>query len=325
MIAKKYTASQYVKTLRTLYKRLPKNHPKFLKIKNEFYQNQAGEIGEEVVMKVLEKLKLPYKFYVFHNISLYSEALFQMDIIIITPYYALIFEVKNINGEIIFTDQQLLRKLETGETHTFENPVLQLEEYEYQLIQLFKSIGVSLPIYSAIVFAFASSYIKVAPANKVLIFRRGIKPFIRSINVGLPILTDSQLESLKNYLLKNNKDFQPFPLVNYFGIEPNSLLKGVECDCGYIGMKKVIRSWYCPACKTYNKNAHESTLKDYFLVFKNTITNQECQQYLLLNNKHEATKILRNPLLRNTGQSRNRKYSLINGKEQPSFSKSNQT
>jgi hypothetical protein len=325
MIVKKYSASLYVKALHSLHKRLSKNHPKYSMIKEEYYQNLAGEIGEEVVMKMMEQLKLPYKFYIFHNLSLYAESLFQVDILLVTPYYALVLEVKNIKGEITFTDQQMQRKLDTNVTHSYESPVLQLEEYVYQLNLLFRAIGMNLPIYSAVVFAFPTSYIKVPPANKTVLSRRGIKPHIRNIKAITPYINENQLDTLKNYLLNANTDFHPFPLTEYYGINPDSIRKGVECiNCGLIGMKKVIRSWYCPKCRVTHRDAHETALVDYFLVFKNIISNQECQQFLNLNNKHEATKILKSPLLMKSGKSRNRKYTIklkslveIKGKGKP--------
>lgn len=311
MIAKKYSASLYVEALHALYKRMPKNHLKFSKIQDEYHQKAAGDIGEEAVMKVIDQLDLPYKFYTFHNVLFYSETLFQIDILIITQYYALILEVKNIKGEITFTDQQMIRTLATKEIHAFDNPFLQLEEYEKQLKRLFQANHIQLPIFSAVAFAFPSSIIKLPPKNKTILFRRGIKPYIRNIQTSHYILSHEQLESLKCFLLKENLEFRPFPLTNHFDIDPNSLRKGVECvQCGLIGMKKVIRNWYCPRCKTFHRHAHKSALRDYFLVYKSTISNQECQHFLQLNNKYEANKILNNPILIKTGQSRSTKYSM---------------
>ncbi|WP_144511993.1 nuclease-related domain-containing protein [Bacillus sp. FJAT-22090] len=311
MIVKKYTTSLYAEALHALYKRIPRDHSKFSTIQEDHYQKVAGDIGEEVVMKVVEQLTLPYKFYAFHNISIYNESLFQMDILIITPYYALIFEVKNIKGEIMFTDQQLIRTLPSKEISSFDNPILQVEDYEYQLKHVFQTNNIPLPIYGAIVFAFSSSIIKVPPKNKTILFRRGIKSYLRNIQIGPRMLTDTQLEHVKDFLLKANTDFQSFPITKHYGIDPTSIRGGVECiHCGLIGMKKLSRNWFCPRCKVYHRTAHENALKDYFLVFKNTMTNQDCQQFLKLNNKHEATRILRNSMLMKSGQSRNRKYSM---------------
>ena len=312
MIAKHYSTTIYVEALKALYKRLPKDHQKFFLIQNEYHRKVAGDIGEEVVMKVLEQLQLPYKFYAFHNVTLYAESLFQIDILIISPYYALIFEVKNIKGEISLTvnPQQLVRKLQTGEINVFDSPVPQLAEYEYQLDQIFQQKKVPLPIHSAIVMTFNSQII-MAPNDVKLLTTKEIKPFLRSLKTTTPLISNKELENLKQWILMANKDFLPFPLSKHFSISPDTLLMGVICsNCRLIGMKKIRHNWFCPRCKIYNKKAYEQALKDYFLIYKSTMSNNECQQFLKLNNKHEATRILKHNMLIKTGQSRNTKYIL---------------
>ncbi|MEI4768891.1 nuclease-related domain-containing protein [Psychrobacillus sp. FJAT-51614] len=313
MIVKKYSTTPYTEALKVLIKRLNRNHPRYLDIKEEIRQKTAGDIGEEAVMRILEQVKLPYRFYVFHNISLFSESLIQMDVLIITPYYALILEVKNIRGELTFTTNpsQLIRQLENGEINVFDSPVIQLEEYEYQLNLLFQKNNIPLPIFGAITFAFSTSYIKASPLKTTILTRKQIKPFLRKMKTGKPLLTNNELDNLKNYILKAHKEFQPFPLISYISINPDSIIQGVECSyCSLIGMKKVQHNWFCPKCKNYQRNAHEKTLIDYFLIYKNTMSNIECQHFLKLDNKHQATRILKNTMLVKTGRSRNTKYNI---------------
>ncbi|WP_177184383.1 nuclease-related domain-containing protein [Psychrobacillus sp. OK032] len=276
-------------------------------------QKNAGDLGEEVVMREIEKLKLPHKFYVFHNISLYSEVNFQMDILIITPFYALILEVKNISGEIEISTNpaELVRTKPNGEKNSFNSPVPQLEEYIYQLSQLFRSNKLNIPIYGAITFAFASSYVKKAPSNSVFLLTNEVRKFIREIKTDKRILADNELDKLKNWLLQKNNEYNSLPLSNHFAINPQDIVTGVECPfCGYLGMKKVIRNWACPRCRNFSKYAHEQTLKDYFLIYKNTINNEECRRFFHLQDKHEATRILKNPKLIKTGIARSTKYTM---------------
>lgn len=54
MIAKSYEVSKLTLALEALYKRLPRDHPKYAKIKEEFYQKVHGDYAEEVVMKVMD-------------------------------------------------------------------------------------------------------------------------------------------------------------------------------------------------------------------------------------------------------------------------------
>ena len=86
LIAKPFAKSLYADALIALNKRLPQSHEKYALISNNMKQKIAGDIGEEVVMKELEKLQLPYPFYIFHNLFLHSENPFQLDILVITPH-----------------------------------------------------------------------------------------------------------------------------------------------------------------------------------------------------------------------------------------------
>ena len=74
---------------------------------------------------------------------------------------------------------------------SFDNPFLQLAEYEYQLQRVFKSHAISLPIYSAVVFSFPNCQVKNPPANKTILSKRGVNPFIRNISIKSPILNSS--------------------------------------------------------------------------------------------------------------------------------------
>lgn len=298
----------------SLNKRLKKNHPKYNFLQEEMNRNQAGDIGEHAVMNFLQKVKLPYNFFAFHNVSLYGESLFQMDILLITEYYAVILEVKNIKGEIEFKSHpfQLSRTLSTGERHSFDSPEIQLQEYLYQLNGIFKAAGFSIPIYGAIVFPFTSSYIKTPPSETTILFRNEIRSYLRTLKTQNPPLSIEALNSLKNFILNKNIDYKPFPLTQHFAINPDDIINGVECTtCNYVGMKKVPRHWICPRCKNISNNAHTQSIKDYFLVYKDSISNKECRQFLNLNNMYEANRILNNSNLLKTGKYKDAKYKMI--------------
>lgn len=313
MIVKPYTKTLYMEALISLNKRLNKNHPKYTSLREELHRNIAGNIGEEAVMNFLQKVNLPYKFFAFHNISLYGESLIQMDVLLISQYYAVILEVKNIQGEIEFKSHpfQLSRTLATGERHSFDSPEIQLQEYIYQLNKIFKTAGCSIPIYGAVVFPFTSSYIKTPPRETTVLFRNEIRSYLRNLKTQNPPLSLEALNNLKNLILNKNTIYKSFPLTQRYAIHPDEIIKGVECiTCNFVGMKKVARHWICPQCKNISNNAHKQTIKDYFLVYKDSISNKECRQFLKLNNMHEATRILKNANLIKTGKYKNTKYTM---------------
>ena len=121
MIVKPFAKTLHAESLAQLFKRLPKSHPKYAYIRDEMMQKIAGDIGEEAVMRELEKLKLPFKYYLFHNVSFFSESYFQMDILLISPYFAMVLEVKNIsssteiktNPTYSYTQKTMARQIRT--------------------------------------------------------------------------------------------------------------------------------------------------------------------------------------------------------------------
>lgn len=313
MIIKPYTQTLYMEALISLNKRLKKSHPKFISLSEDVKRNIAGDIGEEAVMSCLQKVKLPYKFFAFHNISLYGESLFQMDVLLITQHYAVIFEVKNIQGEIEFKSHpyQLSRTLSTGVRNSFDSPEIQLQEYIYQLNVVFMAAGFSIPIYGAVVFPFTSSYIKTPPSETTVLFRNEIRSYLRKLKTHDPLLSLEALTSLKNFILNKTTNYKPFPLTQHFAINPDDIINGVECTtCSLVGMKKVARHWICPKCRNISTNAHTKTIKEYFLIYKDTISNRECRQFLNLNNMYEANRILKNADLVKTGKYKDAIYKM---------------
>lgn len=75
-------------------------------------------------------------------------------------------------------------------------------------------------------------------------------------------------------------------------------------------MHKRKRTWHCPACKTNDLNAYKDALTTYFLLYKDSITNKECREFLLLNNRHEANKILSKSNLIKQGNNKSTIYKM---------------
>ena len=313
MIAKTYVNSIHVEAMEKLLKRIPKEHRLYLKILNEIGTTKGGDFGEETVFKDLEKMKLPFKYYVFHKLLLHAENAFELDFLLITPYGAVILEVKNIIGELEFEENpsQLIQRKETGEIKKYPCPALQLNEYKHQLSQFFMDHNILVPIYGAIVFASRNSFVKTSTNKAIILNRNEVSPYLRQFQKHKPTLTMEEIENMKEVLLTNNTPFAKFPLTKHYSIQPEELIRGAECSkCGFIGMHKRKRTWHCPACKTNNPYAYKNALTTYFLLYKDSITNKECREFLLLNNRHEANKILSKSNLIKQGNNKSTIYKM---------------
>ncbi len=311
MIIKSYSSTNYLDALGNLVKRLSISNPKREVVENEYNRIYAGDRGEKFVMQALEQLQLPYDFYVFHNVSLFVESKIQIDILILTKYYLLIFEVKNIKGAIEFRQNpsQLIRTLPNGELNSFNSPETQLEEYTYQLKIFLLNHGIDLPIYGAIVFPFSTSFIKTTSSKTTILLKNEIKNFIRKISVKKEYLSAKEVDQLTTYLLNKHKDYNIYPLLNRYNIPREQILNGVICaKCGELGMRRTGHFWFCPKCKIKNKTAHETAIYDYLKIINSSITNSECRDFLNLRDIYQSSRILKNMNLEKIGKYRNAKY-----------------
>lgn len=73
-------------------------------------------------------------------------------------------------------------------------------------------------------------------------------------------------------------------------------------------MIKIPRTWYCPNCKVNNNIAHQKALREWFLLFKRSITNKECREFLQIDDIYTTNRILQSMNLRSEGTFRNRSY-----------------
>ncbi|WP_146549768.1 nuclease-related domain-containing protein [Rummeliibacillus suwonensis] len=313
LIIKAYSTTHYLNALKNLILRLSPTDSKKQELEDEFNRINAGDIGEKMVMETLEQLQLPYEFYIFHNLGLRIESNIQVDILLLTKYYLVIFEVKNIKGTIEFQQNpsQLIRTLPNGIIQGFNSPISQLEEYKYQLKHFLSNHRMEIPVLGTIIFPFSSSFIK-HPAEKITILRKNeIKTFLRNIPINRKPLTEGHMKSLKQYFLNNHQEFNPYPLINRYSIQKETISNGVICPrCGTIGMKRFPYYWSCQRCHHKSTHAHESAIYDYLTLIHPTITNKECREFLKVEDINQTNKMLRRMNLEKIGNYKGTKYTL---------------
>ena len=121
-------------------RRLSPSHPQYAYLNGLQKQILAGIKGEELLNNLFENVKFRFEYYVLHDLHLYSTAWFQIDSLIVTPYYAIILEIKNIGGHIKIRKNhpQLERTLSSGQIDYYKNPIAQVVEIT-DLLQDFRN------------------------------------------------------------------------------------------------------------------------------------------------------------------------------------------
>lgn len=308
---KEKTSSLKAIGLEALLRRLPENHLRYADIGNELRKCRAGDNGERILANVFQKYQFPFEHYIFHDLNLQSTGKFQIDTLFLFKQGAAILEMKNIAGRISFPEEynQITRTLENGQVDSFECPSVQLERNKMLLEDWFHSHHVSIPIYQAVIFPRPHQQFGNLRKDLTLLFPLEIPIYLRRLSSLHPTIDFLQLKDIAQKLIATNREYDPFPLTNTYGIHPSELLTGVRCiQCDSYGMQSIYNGWGCQQCGNVDPNAHVQALAEYFMLIDYRISNKECRYFLRLDNQQKAKRILGQLGIPSTGEKRGKFY-----------------
>ncbi|MDM5340020.1 nuclease-related domain-containing protein [Fictibacillus enclensis] len=317
MIIKPLLLPLSIKKLKALQRRLAVDHPKRPLIEKELAQRMKGYRGELSLDFYLQHL--PQKDYlILHDIRLpgnFSD--FQMDLLVLSPFFVLNLEIKNISGSLLFdeTHQQLIRSIE-GKEEGFSYPMIQIKRQE----QLFKEWMSKNrcpipPLISLIVISSPQTIFRTKGPSTInrMITRSALLPekidYLNQIHTQ-QIFNKRHLKRLSHLLIEQHQP-ESFNPLERFKIMPTELLTGVHCSsCFFLPLKRKRGKWFCAACLHYSSDAHIPSLEDYYLLFQPTITNQQCRQFLQLNSRDVVKHLLTALNLPTSGSTKGTVYHL---------------
>jgi rubredoxin len=160
-----------------------------------------------------------------------------------------------------------------------------------------------------VVLAYPKQIVAVPPAKTRLLFPTMIPSFINSLPMQSEKLNSAAFNWLSTELVKSHRPYIPKPICESYSIPFSDFQTGGRCGtCGKLGLIKIPRSWHCPHCGVNDNQAHFRNLEEWFLIFKRTITNRECREFLHVDSIHTATRILQNMDLKTVGSYKDRVY-----------------
>lgn len=318
LIKKQRTKSIELKKFEALLRRLDVSHPKRHLVDKDYSIKLVGYKGEQSLDYHLSFLP-PKEYTLLHNLRFkHNDFYFQMDTVLISPSFILIIESKNISGtlEFDYKNKQLIRK-QNDDINVFMDPVQQVKNQQHQLKYWLVNNGYPpIPLESLVVITNQSSLIIIPPGNTE--YQNKI---IRSISLAEKIdelsknynketLSSREVKRLTNLMLKEDTPYNPDILKTY-QIEQKDLLKGVHCpQCFYLPLERKTAKWVCPICLFSSKEAFLSSLLDYSLLVKQTISNKEMGEFLLIESSSIVHKLLKSANFSPSGLSRATKYDL---------------
>ncbi|WP_163539676.1 nuclease-related domain-containing protein [Gracilibacillus sp. YIM 98692] len=280
-----------------LRNRLPADHMQYSTIDDFCRRYHSGYQGEQSLgyyidlladldIHWLKRLRLKYQHY------------FQIDLLCVTPSFLLLIESKNITGSIYFDPyaKQLLRQID-DQQKLFSDPLLQVGLQAKQLRQFLSHTDFpSLPIHTISAFTNRNGHLLLQDyKDRDRILTSQELPFYVENLVAkhnVPKLTSSQCAQLTRYLESHHQEAD-IDILKKHAILWEEIKKGVPCPaCSRYRMARIRHRWECPHCNHRSHDAHIPVLTELALLAGNRITNKLAREFLMMESRHAAAKLL---------------------------------
>ncbi|WP_052404878.1 nuclease-related domain-containing protein [Bacillus rubiinfantis] len=295
-----------------LERRLPEQHPAMPNIITRIKKLKSGYNGEKSLNFYLKQIPLLHAS-IFHDLRLpLGNGFFQIDVLLLSQKFMIIFEAKNNSGTLIFEKNQMIQQYEDTRK-IYENPITQAKRHKILLHYFLNQYEIpKIPTDFFVTICKDSTEIDIKyPEAYRRICRTGdviniVETAHRSYKQE--IVNKPTVEKISN-LLVNSHTPKQYDVQKIFDIGQHEIITGVQCPCCFhLPMLYRRMNWLCPKCHFISKNAHIEAIEDYFLLFNLPLTNAELCRFLHIPSSRTATYIFSLLNLPYTGTNRNRKY-----------------
>lgn len=316
MIVKERDVPRMLLKMEALNRRLPSHHKMKAIVDMETGNLRAGYQGEKSLDFILQFLHEDY--HIFHDLRLPdAHGYFQIDTLILSPYFSVIIDVKNFSGTIIFDELNQCYREKDGSMEPFLHPVEQIRLQQYRLQAWMKQYSIPAhPIIPLIVFSNSNAYIQNLSQNvdipNMLIKKEYLKTKLDQLKdtYRTQFLSAPHIHALTQHFIKKHTP-QDRDVLEKYGITPNEIIKGVFCPaCHAVPMMRKWGHWFCPSCACRSKDAHQSALSDYRLLINRLINNRKAREFLKLESDHVVYYLLSQLNVERIGLKSGRSYVL---------------
>lgn len=279
-------------------------------LENSYQNVKAGFAGEEKVVSYLNEVYLSEKIQVFTNVLLDGA---QMDVVIISPKFICILEVKNMTGEFYFdSDNKQFYRMKNGQREGMKNPELQLQRAVRVLQSRLKRKDVHVPVQGLIILASRAGIVIQPPTLFKAIPIDAMCDFIEQMErESKYTLTSEEIKKVRHVLKQSRYEIHDPQIFERNGINGSSIQSGVRCTkCFKIEMERANTTWMCKNCGTRDKQAHISTLQEYQFLFGHEIKSKDVKWWLRIEDKFLSSRLIKQSAEKYIGGDKNRIYTL---------------
>lgn len=301
------TTTSKIVFLDALFRRVHPNDENKEWIGSLLHKAKFGQKGEERVDRIIKEIQLPSNSCLFNGYEIINDIgnTHQMDTLFVCPHFIFILEIKNVTGYIWYEQEkhQFLRKNLNGEITSFQSPFDQVKRHSDVIERIVERIGLSIPIYKAVVIAEPSTIIGEVLTDMPIFHAVGLPSEFKRL-----LLKHSNFQLAKSHYellvetlksLHLQKVYQP-----QFEIPP--IRKGALCECGQV--MTFSKGKFVCSCGIKSKEPFYQGLHDYRILFNEWITNRAFRDFFLIGSGDAANKLLKRMGLFYEGQKSARKY-----------------
>jgi hypothetical protein len=315
LIAKKRTIPLEILIYDAVVRRLPDRHPRKSEFESRLIRRRSGFKGEKELDYYLSQFP-DEDFTIIQSIRLpHLDTHFQIDTLLLSPYFIVNMEAKNHAGEIEFNTEfdQMIQRFD-GSVKVYSSPVLQAKIQTSHLQNLLSKNHIPVsPLEFFVTISNPQTLILNPSRSQEVAYRvcrtaripykiSDLKSKYKKVN-----WSKKDIKRVTKLLLKNHEPL--IPDVSGMNIPFKDLVLGIQCPkCSSFGMERTQGTWFCKSCGHTSKDAHISAIKDYFLLYGNTLTNKQLRLFLQVKSDDLVTHILKSLNLISTGITRNRLY-----------------
>lgn len=279
--------------LEALISRLKAEDEEFTSYQQAYYRVQAGIAGELKMQRTLADYHFPGPYKIFYNFECINEKGFshQIDALIITTRFLLVVEVKQISGTLFYKSafHEFARQTEEGFIENFPNPFDQAYRHKLYISYKLSNWGIQLPVLYIVVNANLRTKLDSSLNGSPIIHLSGLPKFLEELYQEYAETTVILMD------LERKLSAIACRLPISKNVERDRIRNGVLCKkCEFQHVMYYHHGlWICPHCGVKSKEAIFWALNQYRLLIGDRITNRELREFVGIDCKAVASKLLK--------------------------------
>lgn len=283
---------QQLQALLPRYAQRDKTYEQLLSI---YKRENAGDMGESSLTYYLRLADINDAFVIYGIRLREPNGYFQIDVLVLTPKVCFVIEVKNITGNITINESGQMIRSDKGSSDTFPHPMIQANIQARHLEFFLKQLNHrALPIHPMVVFTHPNVILDGKFTNDDILVSQQLLDRIHQVYHSYHQIIEkpSRLKVLAQQL-KSKHEPRKADIIDKYEINRNMVRNGVWCpSCKKTIMNRYYGYWYCPTCEHKDRVAHIKALREYVLLFGDTITAKQAAEFLGIDSVHIARRLL---------------------------------